>query len=114
MTDLKKVIEGVKTTPKLQKHKGSNLIEPTDAMIKQICKLTAEGVDNKTIKRTVKKNKTNLTLSYSQIEEIQLIYKNKQLVDVDETGLAFLSEDGKQVLYKCSECGKYPCECEIN
>lgn len=113
MIDIKKVVEGVKTTSKDTTLKGSNLIEPTETMIEAVCKMTANGDDLQTIKRTVKKGKTNLTLSYSQIADIQLILNNKNTVDADETGLALLSDDGKQVLYKCEVCGKYPCECKL-
>jgi len=55
-------------SPKVEK--GSNLIEPTKAMIEQVLTLLKEDKPLAEIKKTVKKKGTNLTLSLGQIKEI--------------------------------------------
>lgn len=56
---------------------GSNLIEPTEAMVKRVLELYIEGKDIWTIKTNVKKKDTNLKLSEEQIKEIINEYKRQ-------------------------------------
>lgn len=63
---------------------GSNLIEPTEAMVKRVLELYANGDDIWTIKTSVKKKDTNLKLSESQIIEIINEYKRQTAPVIEE------------------------------
>lgn len=81
MKDLNKVLEK-KTLVELQAinqpaNSGSNLIEPTEAMIEEVIQQLREGKSYLDIKRSVKKEGTNLKLSKGQIKEIHNAMKNK-------------------------------------
>jgi hypothetical protein len=65
---------------------GSNLIEPTEAMVKRVLELYIEGKDIWTIKTNVKKKDTNLKLSESQIIEIINEYKRQTAPVIEEKG----------------------------
>lgn len=65
---------------------GSNLIEPTEAMVKRVLELYANGDDIWTIKTSVKKKDTNLKLSESQIIEIINEYKRQTAPVIEEKG----------------------------
>ncbi len=72
MKNLTTALKG-KTLEDLQEEnvdKGSNLIEPTTAMISSVLTMLKEGKEITEIKKTVKKKGTNLTLSFGQIREI--------------------------------------------
>lgn len=70
ITKVKEEIE----TPEVQ-IKGSNLIEPTEAMVKDVIQRYVNGEDIGTIKKQVKKKGTNLTLSFEQIKQIITEYQ---------------------------------------
>lgn len=63
---------------------GSNLIEPTEAMVKRVLELYANGDDIWTIKTSVKKKDTNLKLSEEQIKEIINEYKRQTAPVIEE------------------------------
>lgn len=63
---------------------GSNLIEPTEAMVKRVLELYVNGDDIWTIKTSVKKKDTNLKLSESQIIEIINEYKRQTAPVIEE------------------------------
>lgn len=65
---------------------GSNLIEPTEAMVKRVLELYANGDDIWTIKTSVKKKDTNLKLSEEQIKEIINEYKRQTAPVIEEKG----------------------------
>jgi len=61
--------------------KGSNFIEPTSAMIEQVLTLSKEGKTLPEIKKLVKKEGTNFTLSFGQVGEI-LEAKQKKIAEL--------------------------------
>ena len=71
-------VEKVKPQLVLPKEKvnSSNLIEPTEAMIKQVLQMYLDGASIWDIRVTIKKKDTNLKLSESQITEIIDTYKS--------------------------------------
>lgn len=91
-----KKLEDIKPIENTQR--GSNLIEPTAKMINSVVERLKNGESYKNIKRNVKKEKTNLSLSYGQIKEIELIWKNIVKVKEDTTGNLELSEDGLTII----------------
>lgn len=68
----------------IKRELGSNLIEPTEAMVKRVLELYANGDDIWTIKTNVKKKDTNLKLSESQIIEIINEYKRQTAPVIEE------------------------------
>lgn len=63
---------------------GSNLIEPTEAMVKDVIQRYVFGEDIWTIRCNVKKKGTNLKLSEEQINTIISEYKKQTEVINDE------------------------------
>ena len=63
---------------------GSNLIEPTEAMVKKVLELYAEGKDIWTIRTSVYKKDTKLKLSENQIKEIINEYKRQTAPVIEE------------------------------
>jgi hypothetical protein len=63
---------------------SSNLIEPTEAMVRNVIQKYVDGEDLNLIKKSVKKKGTNLTLSFNQINEIINEYKISLLPEVEE------------------------------
>ena len=67
----------------------SNFIEPTEEMIEQVLVKLIAGESLRDIKRSVKKEGTNFTLSYSQIQEIETAWKSKLSEFVTESEEVF-------------------------
>jgi hypothetical protein len=64
-----------------EKVNSSNLIEPTEAMIKQVLQMYLDGASIWDIRVTIKKKDTNLKLSESQITEIIETYKSTLVIE---------------------------------
>ena len=67
---------------KEEKSLGSNLIEPDDKMVQEVIELFLDKKDLAYIKSNVKKEGTNLKLSWEQINEIDSCYKSESAKEV--------------------------------
>jgi len=83
---IKDIVENVKDEIVVKEKTigGSNLIEPTEAMVKDVIQKYVDGESIGLIKKSVKKKGTNLTLSFNQINEIIKEYKISLLPEVEE------------------------------
>ena len=77
-----KVKNQIEELPKVEL--GSNLIEPTEAMVKKVIELYLEGKDLWTIRTSVYKKDTKLKLSEAQIKEIINEYKKQTAPVIEE------------------------------
>jgi hypothetical protein len=63
--------------------KTFNLIEPTEAMVRNVLQKYSDGETLDNIKKSIKKKGSNNTLSFSQIKEIINAYKNPLVEEED-------------------------------